>query len=234
MSKSRFSGFHPACVQFLDELSIHNHREWFQKNKSRYESDVLAPSLAFIEAMQAPLAKLSPHFTAVPKRIGGSLMRIYRDTRFAKDKTPYKTNVGIQFRHVSGSDVHAPCYYVHIAPEGCFIGCGIWHPDSNSLKRIRKTIDADPGTWKRATQGKTFREEFELVGDSLKRPPQGYPSDHPWIEDLRRKDYLAHCDVEFDELFDAGLVSALVRKFKKASPLMRFLCDAMGVDFDAH
>ena len=231
MSKSKFPGFHPSCLQFLDELATHNNRDWFQKNKSRYESDVLEPSLAFIEAMQAPMSKISSHFTVVPKRVGGSLMRIYRDTRFAKDKTPYKTNVGIHFRHEVGKDVHAPGYYIHISPDDCFIGCGIWGPDSTTLGKIRKTIDKDSGTWKRVSRGKALLNQFQLDGRSLKRPPKGYTVEHPMIEDLKRKDFLARCDLDYEELFDSGVTRAISTKFKKASPLMSFLCGAIGLKF---
>ena len=145
MSKSTFPGFPLEMLRFLNELSAHNNRSWFQANKSRYEEHLLEPSLAFIAAMVDPLAKISPHFRAVPKRMGGSLMRIYRDVRFAKDKRPYKTNVGIQFRHETGKDVHAPGFYFHIDPDEVFVGAGIWHPDSKTLGKIRKAIEQQTG-----------------------------------------------------------------------------------------
>ncbi|MEM7282905.1 MAG: TIGR02453 family protein, partial [Pseudomonadota bacterium] len=134
---NQFTGFKPNLVRFLKQLEKNNDRAWFQENKHRYESDVLAPALEFIDAMATPLHKISPHFNAIPKRMGGSLMRVYRDTRFSKDKTPYKTNVGIQFRHQLGKDVHAPGYYFHIDPKSVFIGVGIWHPENKTLAKIR-------------------------------------------------------------------------------------------------
>ena len=119
MAGSRYATFTPATVKFLAELSDNNNRDWFNENKTRYEEEVLDVALRFIQSMQDPLADFAPHFTAIPKRMGGSLMRVYRDTRFSKDKTPYKTNIGIQFRHVLGKDVHAPGFYVHIEPGSC-------------------------------------------------------------------------------------------------------------------
>ncbi|MDZ4851199.1 MAG: TIGR02453 family protein, partial [Pirellulaceae bacterium] len=107
-----FQGFSTETFKFLRDLAKHNDRDWFAENKQRYEDDVLAPSLAFIESMQPFVRKLSPYLTAIPKRVGGSLMRIYRDTRFSKNKTPYKTNVGIHFRHEIGGDVHGPGFYL--------------------------------------------------------------------------------------------------------------------------
>ena len=117
-----FAGFQPSLIAFLEELETHNNRTWFAANKPRYETDVLAPALAFIDAMAPHMLAVSPHFPTLAKRVGGSLMRVYRDTRFARDKRPYKTNVGIQFRHRPGKDVPAPGVYVHIPPESNFLG----------------------------------------------------------------------------------------------------------------
>lgn len=231
MAKAKFSGFHPQTIQFLDELASHNNREWFQKNKPRYESEVLEPALEFIEAMQAPLRKVTPHFLATPKRTGGSLMRVYRDTRFSKDKTPYKTNVGIHFRHELGKDVHAPGFYLHISPEECFVGAGIWHPDSKALGKIRKTIHKDQAGWKRAAMGKAFCNQFQRLGASLKRPPKGFSADHPMIDELKRKDFVASANLDYDELFDENVVKTVIGKIKKTVPMTRFLCHALGLEF---
>ncbi len=231
MDRSASPAFHPSLLQFLDELASHNNRDWFQKNKSRYESDLLDPALTFIETMQKPLAGISPHFQAVPKRVGGSLMRIYRDTRFAKDKSPYKTNVGIHFRHEKGKDVHAPGFYIHIEPDQFFVGCGIWHPDSSTVTRIRKSIDKDPAGWKKASQGKAFTRDFHLAGDSLKRPPKGYTADHAWIDDLKRKDFIAVAEPEMDMLFEPRLAQNLTAKMKLCKPLVSFLCKAIRLPF---
>ncbi|MGI9257968.1 MAG: DUF2461 domain-containing protein, partial [Gammaproteobacteria bacterium] len=128
-----FAGFPAQTAKFLTELANNNARDWFNVNKQRYEDHVLEPALTFINAMEPRIEKISPHFLAVAKRTGGSLMRVYRDTRFSKDKTPYKTNIGIQFRHELGKDVHAPGFYLHIQPKNCFLGAGIWRPDSDAL-----------------------------------------------------------------------------------------------------
>ncbi|MDP7015329.1 MAG: TIGR02453 family protein, partial [Pirellulaceae bacterium] len=182
----KFAGFSPELFAFLDELKHNNDRDWFNDNKDRYEEWVREPSLAFVRAMGPRLKKLSAHFVADDRRSGGSLMRIYRDTRFGKDKTPYKTNVGIQFRHEMGKDVHAPGFYVHLASEECFLGVGVWCPESSSLRRIRDTIVDDPALWKRTRDNKKFNSHFFLGGDSLKTAPRGFAKDHPLIDDLRR------------------------------------------------
>ncbi len=128
-----FLRFEPTIFQFLEELTDNNNRPWFQENKRRYESQVLEPSLAFIRAFAPRLQKISPFFVASDRRVGGSLMRVYRDTRFAGNQQPYKTNVGIQFRHQFGRDVHAPGFYVHIATDECFLAAGVWRPERDAL-----------------------------------------------------------------------------------------------------
>lgn len=231
MAKTRFPGFPLELLHFLDELSKHNNREWFQANRPRYEQALLEPALAFIAAMAEPLEKISPHFCAVPKRSGGSLMRIYRDVRFGKDKRPYKTNVGIQFRHGAGRDVHAPGFYFHIATDETFLGVGIWRPDSNALGKIRQTIDNNPTGWKSICQNRAFHGRFERKGESLKRPPRGYPADHPLLDDLRRKDHIAICPLEHDILLSPSIVQETTRTYRAGRSYMQFLCDALGVEF---
>lgn len=227
-SSARFSD---AAIRFLAELERNNNREWFAANKHRYERDVLDPSLSFIDAMQVPLAKVSKNFVAAPKRVGGSLMRIYRDTRFARDKTPYKTNIGIQFRHEQGKDVHAPGYYLHIDPHEVFVGVGLWHPPSDALAAIRQRLDARPAEWKRARDDARFRRQFALAGESLKRPPRGYPADHPLIDDLRRKDFIAVKSLSHSAVTRNGFVDRVAASFAVATPFMRFLCKAVDVPF---
>ncbi|TWT90760.1 hypothetical protein Mal64_11570 [Pseudobythopirellula maris] len=230
-SAPKFAGFPLGTLRFLEELSKNNRRDWFEKNRERYESEVRGPALAYIAAMERPLARVSPQFLAVPKKVGGSLMRIHRDVRFSKDKSPYKTNVGIQFRHAAGKDVHAPGLYLHIAPDGCFLGSGVWRPESSALAAIRRAIDADPSAWRKARDNKRFRAAWDLQGESLKRAPKGYPIDHPMIEDLRRKDHIAGCKIEPDELMSPDIVKETTAKFVATKPYLAFLCDAIGVEF---
>ncbi len=228
---SRFDGFPKSTMTFLKQLAKNNNRDWFQENKDRYERDWLAPSLAFIEAMEKPLGGISPFLSAIAKRSGGSIMRIYRDTRFSKEKIPYKTNIGIHFRHQMAKDVHAPGIYVHIEPGSVFLGVGIWRPDSSTVKQIRNHIDHESDQWRRATQGKAFLKELALSGDSLKRPPAGFDAEHPWIDDLKRKDFIAVKDLAVADIHQADFVKTTIATMKKAKPLMQFLCEAISVPF---
>lgn len=228
---STFKGFPPTTLKFLRTLKRNNDREWFQKNKGQYEAAFLEPSLEFIEAMEKPLKKISPCFQAIAKKQGGSLMRIYKDTRFSRDKTPYKTNIGIQFRHEAGSSVHAPGFYLHIEPGSVFAGVGTWRPDRQPLLLIRQAIAESPSDWKRARDAKSFRSMFTLSGDSLKRPPAGFDGDHPMIDDLKRKDFIGVCNLEDNEITEPDFVQSVARRFRAASPLMRFLCNALDLPY---
>ena len=226
-----FAGFDPGLIKFLTDLEKNNNRKWFERNKGRYEEFFMEPALAFIEAMQKPLANVSPYFPPIAKRSGGSLMRIYRDVRFSKDKKPYKTNMGIHFRHEVGKDVHAPGFYFHIDPKEIFVGAGIWRPDSKTLGQIRKRIDEEPATWKRASRGKALTSNFEFHGDSLKRPPRGFDKDHPLIDDLKRKDFILVTELPSKAIFKKTLPTELTNMLKKSKPYVRFLCDAIPLPF---
>ena len=224
---SSFNGFSKDLVKFLKALEKNNNREWFAENKQRYESDVREPALEFITAMQTPFKKVSPYFNVIPKRSGGSLMRIYRDIRFAKDKTPYKTNVGIHFRHEFGKDVHAPGFYFHIDSKEVFIGAGVWHPDSTALKKIRTHIVEESKLWKRVSKSKKLLGTFDHFGDSLKRPPRDFNPEHPLIEDLKRKDHMLVTYLKHSELQNKDLANHVAGLFKQMKPFVRFLCDAL-------
>ena len=128
MPSSDFTGFQPSLFRFLRTLTANNNRDWFQKNKTKYEEQLLRPCQAFIRSFQLHLKRVSPHFLADERRVGGSLMRIYRDTRFAKDKTPYKTNVGIHFRHEMGKDVIVPAFMFISHPASVSWGPGSGTP----------------------------------------------------------------------------------------------------------
>lgn len=225
------ASFDDDLFEFLRDLRRNNKRDWFQQNKERYEEHVKHPSLRFISEFGPHLRKISTQFDADPRPVGGSLFRIYRDVRFSKDKNPYKTSVGIQFRHKQAKDVHCPGFYLHLEPDGCFVGLGIWHPDGPTLKKIRAFLVENSTKWKRTTGGKNFRQSFQLAGESLKRAPKGYEPDHPLIEDLRRKDFIAFTEISERRLTAPGFLDEYARLCKSGAPFVRFLCEATGVPF---
>jgi uncharacterized protein (TIGR02453 family) len=216
---------------FLSELKKNNNRDWFQANKNRYENDVKDPLLSFIAAFAGRTPEISTSIMAIPRTSGGSLFRIYRDMRFSKDKTPYKTGAGIQFRHKRGKDVHAPGYYLHLEPGDVFAGCGIWKPNTETVTKIRTKIANHPDQWLNIIQDKKFKKTFTIGGDSLKRPPKGFDSDHPLIEDLKRKDYLASIVLNEKIVGEPDFLDYYVKLCKTAAPFMEFLTRAVGLDW---
>lgn len=223
--------FTQNTFRFLDELAANNNRGWFETNKKNYELVVREPALQFIEAMAPVLNSFAPAFRADPRKTGGSLMRVYRDTRFARDKTPYKTNIGIQFRHQLGKDVHAPGFYVHIATDECFFAVGCWHPDADALSGIRNLIVEKPDLWTAARDDKKFLTDWKQGGASLLRPPRGYDVKHPLIADLKRKDFIALSPLAINEVTGNKLVKLAGKRFETTLPLMKFLCTAVGAAF---
>ena len=231
MATPRYVAFDRQTIGFLQELKANNNREWFKENKSRYEDLVLDVALRFIQSMQNPLAEFAPHFVAMPTRVGGSLMRVYRDTRFSKIKIPYKTNIGIQFRHGLAKDVHSPGFYVHIEPDNVFLGAGMWRPDSESLKNIRQRIAAKPVEWKLTMNDRAFKRHFKLGGESLLRPPRGFDKEHECIADIKRKSFIAVKNMDVDACLNPKFQQQVETAFRSATPYMKFLCKAVGVPF---
>jgi uncharacterized protein (TIGR02453 family) len=208
--------FDRELFQFLRDLKKNNEREWFQAHKQRYESQVRDPVLRFIADFAPLLRKISPHYLADPRPVGGSLTRIYRDTRFSADKSPYKTMAGVLFRHEAGKSVPSPAFLLHLEPGQSFAGIGVHGPDPQTLAKIRHAIASDPDAWRAATSGKDFKATCAFMGEVLRRPPKGYGPDHPCIEDLKRKDYCTQtfftdrevCASDFEDRFAATCSAA--------------------------
>lgn len=229
MASPSFPGFSKQAIELLIELSENNEREWFKQNQARYEAQVREPALAFIRAVAPGLQKLSRSFVASDRKLGGSLMRPQRDTRFAADKTPYKTNVGIHFRHVAGKDVHAPGFYFHFDPAEVFVGAGMWRPDAASLAAVRARLLDKPKLYTKALAQPDFARWYAPSGESLKRPPAGIAADHPLVEHFKRKDHIAVARLSHGQLCSGKLVELVLARFTAAKPYVKFLCDALDV-----
>lgn len=216
--------------RFLEELKANNDRIWFKSNQARFEQTVREPLLAFIAAFEEPLANISPSMLAIAKKSGGSMFRIHRDTRFSKDKSPYKTWAAVQFRHEAGRDAHAPCYYLHLAPGDVFVGAGIWHPDRAALDAIRVLIDEKPAKWVKARDA-VLLAGWDLEGDALKRIPRGYAAEHPLADDLRRKDFIAVRRLSEQDVVQSGFLQRYTDLCREPRKLMKFLTEALGLPF---
>jgi uncharacterized protein (TIGR02453 family) len=223
-----FSGFTPDAMQFLVDLAFNNERTWFQAHKSDYERLLKVP----LEQMCTDLGdELATRGVALRADAKSSPFRIYRDTRFSKDKTPYKTNVAASFPWVGDgaatsdgqSERHGGGYF-HMSPEGSYMGGGMWHPDPARLAAYRKAIDEDPDTALGALQDPIFLARFEPVhGDEYKRVPTGYSPDHPHADLLKLKDITFGREMTDEEVFSADLPKILAEDYAAAVPVMRWL-----------
>jgi len=219
--------FTAEFFEFLTELRTHNEREWFERNKPRYEATVREPFLRLIAALRIPLRKISPHIVVDPRPVGGSMMRIYRDIRFSHDKRPYKTAVAAHFRMVRDKEEVAPAYYLHLEPGHSMIGSGLWRPPAEALRGIRDAIVADPKSWQNITNGADFRSSCGMAGESLKRAPAGYDPKHPLIDDLKRKDFTTGVTLTDRQVCEPGLLDTVVNGFRATAPFVEFLSMAV-------
>ncbi len=221
--------FGPELFEFLSDLRRNNRREWFLANKGRYEVEVRDPMLRFIGDFAGPLRKISRHFVADAKPSGGSLFRLHRDTRFSRDKSPYKTNVAAHFRHEAARDAHAPGFYLHLEPDQVFLAAGLWHPDGDALAQVRQAIVDKPALWRRALSGQAFRARCSLSGDGLVRPPKGYDPTHPLIDDIKRKDFVAVTRFTEKQACARDFLDQCAEAYRVQSPLVAFVTGALGL-----
>ena len=228
-----FTGFGKDFFGFFRELAANNEKAWFEAHKARYREKVVAPVSDFIAAMAPKLRKVSAHFVADPRPVGGSMFRIYRDTRFAKDKSPYKTHTGVQFRHAAGKDAHAPGFYLHLEPKRIFFGGGAWMPAPPLLNAVRARIAEQPAAWKKAVAAPSLVETFGGLGDGhpLARAPKGFAPDHPHIDDLRKRSFFVTVDATEADAAKPAFLGDVAEAFMAAKPVMRFLTQAGGHEF---
>lgn len=224
--------FSDASFRFLRGLARHNEREWFLAHKADYEAHVRDPFRRLLADLQPSLAEVSAHYRTDPKPVGGSLFRIQRDTRFAGDKTPYKPWQGARLFHARGRQVEAPSFYVHLQPGNCFVGAGLWHPSSETLRRVRHFIVDNPAGWRAAAHAPAFRRRYDLDEDEmLVRPPRGFPADFAFIDDLRHKNFVALRAIDDEVMAGARLRQVLAADLAALAPFVDYLCAALDLEF---
>ena len=221
-----FDGFPREGIAFMKRLKRNNNRPWFEKHKQEYESLVKLPMQSLIVALQPHFERFAPEFDINPKR---SLFRVYRDVRFSKDKTPYKTHAAAHFvlrgklKGVEGSG-----YYLHIEPGEVYIGAGIYMPDSDQLKKIRRAIADQSERFLSILHHPKFKMRFgNIEGDKLQRVPQGYQPDHPMAEWLKRKQFFVWVEWPESKCLKTRFVVEVADIYEAATPLARFLNEAM-------
>ena len=225
------SHFTPALFDFLEELALNNRRDWFQANKEGFRADVQDPLLRFVTDFEERLRTISPHMVADARRSGGSVFRIYRDVRFSKDKSPYKTNAGVHFRHEVGREVHGPGLYLHLEPGSVFAGAGIWKPNATTAGKIRQAIVDHPDRWRRIVGAEGFESTFALEGESLKRAPRGFDPGHPLIHYLKLKSFVATTGFSEEEACAPDFIDQYTDACRVAAPFTGFLTTAVGLDW---
>ena len=229
---AEFRGFSPSFFAFFKDLKANNERAWFEANKERFRGILQVQMSDFIAAMAPELKKISKEFIADPRPNGGSMFRIHRDVRFSRDKRPYKEHAACQFRHRLARDVHAPGFYVHLAPGEVFVGGGLWMPESGALARIRGAITGKPAMWKKAVSAKAFTAHFGgLEGESLTRPPRGFDANHPLIADLKRKSFVATRISSERAAQSPAFVVEVAASFRTLGPMIEFLCAALEAPY---
>lgn len=217
--------FSRELFDFLRRLKRNNRRAWFLRHKQEYDTFGREAALRFISDLAAPLYIISPHLRADPRVDRGSLFRIYRDTRFASDKRPYKTHMAMHFSH-PGKDVHSPGFYLHIEPGGCFAAAGLWHPEPPVLVKVRTAM---------VSRGKEWRAVRHLVNwddaSKLSRPPRGFPADHEFVEDLKLRDIGTSIAFTDRQVYGPRFMEEFIAACREMSPLVRFLSGALGLKF---
>lgn len=221
--------FTPELFKFLRALKQHNNRDWFQANKSRYEQFVRDPFLKFIEDFRPRLHAISPHFIADPRPSRGSLLRIHRDMRFRPNQAPYQVMAAARFPHAAWKQRMAPGFYLHLEPGKSFLGMGLWHPDTDTRALVRDAIVSNTRKWKRATTAESFKKKCRVGGESMKRLPSGYDPDHPFAEDLMRKDFTCWSEFSDEEVCADTFLNDVVGVCRAAAPFMEFLTRAVGL-----
>ncbi len=209
-----------STLAFLKELKKHNNREWFQANRDKYE----AAKSNFAGFVESVISKMQAFDTTLDGLdVKQTLFRINRDIRFSKNKSPYKENFAASIT-AGGKKIARAGYYLHLEPGAHFLGGGWYMPDANNLNAIRQEIDYNLAEFNKLLGQSGFRKTYgELDDFRLKTKPKGYEADHPAIEHLRQKSYIASTSFSNEEVLDSGFEKTVVNAFKTLHPLVTFL-----------
>ncbi|MCB2203299.1 DUF2461 domain-containing protein [bacterium] len=218
-----FNGFPKATMRFLRDLKKNNDRDWFNANKPVYEQNVKEPMLQLLSTLAVRMKGLQPDIILEPKK---AMYRIYRDVRFSKDKSPYKTWIAAAFTFNGYDRKHDAAFYFHITPGEVGIGGGLYNPMGDRLKNLRAAIDSDADALRAIIGEKKFVKEFGgMIGDELQRVPQGYDREHPAADLLKKKQFLCWKEVPGSLIHEAEFLEELVRDFSAMSPFVRWLAE---------
>ena len=231
-----FRAFRPAALAFLKGLKKNNRREWFEERRQVYVHEIVEPLRALVDELDVRFAKLAPEYMGDPKR---SPFRIYRDVRFSKDKSPYKSHAALWMYHRApgrgvGKEVDGGAgFYVHLEPGACMVAGGIWMPPRPSLAKVRAHFSEDLGGWKKAIGSATFKKRFVSLNSSdpgalLKRIPRGFDENHPAAAWLRYNSFTVSADYTDAEMLAPTFVDRAMSDFALMLPMCRWLNRALG------
>jgi uncharacterized protein (TIGR02453 family) len=219
--KPAVPGFPPEGLAFLRGLKKHNKREWFQARKQIYDEQVKAPMVELITALQCEMAEFAPQYLGDPRKM---VYRIYRDTRFSKDKTPYKTNVACSFNPRDRVKHSAAGFYFSVSLEEVAVGGGAYMPQPPDLLAIRSRIAERPDQFRKILADRTTRKLLgDMQGEQLSRVPKGFAADHPEADLLRNKQFLLYIVLDPKIAAGAGLYKELITRFRAMTPFINFL-----------
>jgi len=221
-----FPGIPHEGIQFLRDLKENNEREWFQPRKAVYDEKLRGPLLELVGALNEDLQRFAPDYRTEPSK---AVYRIYRDTRFRDDKTPYKTHAAASFHHRSLGKHVSGGFYFHFSPTEFLVGGGLWRPGPKELLAIRRRISADPASLRSILANKSFKKLLgELSGEQLKRPPKGFSADDPALDLLLHKQFLAGSQLDPELIESPKAVNEISKRFEAIHPLVEFLNAAIA------
>ncbi len=216
-----FEGFPADTLSFLRSLKRNNNRTWFNNNKARYVENVKFPMETFLYHLRERLLRTIPGLDIDPRK---SMYRIYRDIRFSKDKSPYKTHQAAAFTFSGGHRNHDPGFYLHIEPGNVFIGGGWWMPDPSKLKILRAALAEGYPEFRKILARKKFKSMFgSLEGEKLSRVPRGFEAGHPAQDLLRYKQFLVSTTIPAERILDKSFLRKAADVFGTMEPFVRYL-----------
>jgi uncharacterized protein (TIGR02453 family) len=219
--KSSFPGFSPDAISFLRALKRNNRREWFQPRKEKYEALIKAPMLEMVAALNEELAKFAPDYVTPPEK---AVYRIYRDTRFSPDKTPYKTHIAAIFPRHSAIKREGAVFYLHFTEKEVLAFAGVYSPDRDELLAYRTLLQEHHSELQEILSNKALRKTVgALQGEQLSRMPKGFPVDHPAEGLLRQKQWYLESTLDVKLLTSSKLVPELAKRFALMAPMVEFL-----------
>lgn len=214
-----------STLSFLKNLSLNNNRDWFNRHKEEY----MKANSNLIACVEDLMKLMNQHDVLENESAKKSLYRIYKDTRFSKDKTPYNCRLAFGFQRAS--KLRRGGYYVHLAPGKSFMACGFFSPNPSDLKRVRQDIDYNYKDWDKLLKLKKIKAVFGgLSGDTVLTTPRGFPADHPAIHLLRHKQFILQVTFTDQEVCSEKFIALINNNFKSARPFLDYMTQVLTTD----